>query len=267
MNTKHLNMKNGLLIFATLYFMLLPFVGSTQKDTILMLNGVEHIGEIVDKSQYDVTIRVTKTALQSKLVNLGIQEDILKEKLYKAITDKETQKLEAKLAKVANKKQRIETSKKETDLKIEQYRIFSVTQNAQKQLVYTYDTAIGNYLTVEQMALYVQGQKDAWVYYEPRFVDFVTGAAAVAGVVLNNKFFVLLAPFAVGSMGLLPPIKINKEQLPNAALLSDLNYLEGFLRVAKTKRRNKMLLSSITGTVAGVVGFIILDQMGSIVKS
>lgn len=260
-------MKIGFIAITTLYFSLLSLVGSTQNDTILMLNGVEHIGEIVDKSNYDVTIRVTKTALQSKIVNLGIQEDILKEKLYKAITDKETQKLEAKLSKIGAKKKKLEESKKQTDLKIEQYRIFSISQNNQNQLIYTYDTAIGNYLTVEQMALYVQGQKDAWVYYEPRFVDFVTGAAAIAGVVLNNKFFVLVAPFAVGSMGLLPPIKINKEQLPDASLLSDLNYLEGFLRVAKTKRRNKMLLSSITGTVAGVIGFIILDQMGSIVKS
>ena len=143
---------------------------------------------------------------------------------------------------------------------IDKYRIFSYTQKKKETIVYEYDTLSGNFLKVKDMMLFVYGERDAQYTYKPIVSNVIGGAFGVAaGYQMHNEssFFYVGAPLAYTLGTLLFPTKVKKKRLTDDQYVKEDEYLRGYERIARSKRTQGALKSSILGMGVGfLISFI-----------
>jgi hypothetical protein len=149
---------------------------------------------------------------------------------------------------------------KEKQVVIDKYRIFSYTEKAKETIVYEYDTLSGNFLKVDDMTYFVYGERAAQYTYKPvvsNSLGLVFGA--LAGYEMHNEssFFFIGAPLAYTIGTLIFPTKVQQKRLTNDLYVNEDEYLRGYERVARSKRTQGALKSSILGLGVGfLVSFI-----------
>jgi hypothetical protein len=138
------------------------------------------------------------------------------------------------------------------NLEIEKDRIFSIKRDGQPEnVVYEYDTIIGNDYTVDEMRLYIIGEQDATKGVKGRgafWTNFAIGG--VAG--LWGQFYSPIAPFAFVACTGFTKVKIKHSTVSNLDYLKHDAYILGYQRVAQNKRKVK---SMIGGGIGLAVGF------------
>ena len=104
----------------------------------------------------------------------------------------------------------------------------------------------------EEINFYVMGTKDAAKYFK-------TDRGAIVGEVLFGITAILIYPIIPAIIiGCIKPSKLHNSQNPNDILLSsNPNYKEGYLKIAKIKKK-KSCFTAFGSGIAGLVGGIIL---------
>lgn len=152
------------------------------------------------------------------------------------------------------------TTEKGKQFVLDKYRIFSYTQKGKETIVYEYDTLSGNFLKVEDMTLFVYGERDAQYTYKPVFSNSLGFAFGVAsGYAMHNQssFFFIGAPLAYTVGTLIFPTKVQKKRLTDDQYLKEDEYLRGYERVARSKRTQGSLKTGILGMGVGfLISFI-----------
>ena len=153
-------------------------------------------------------------------------------------------------------------TEKDKQYVLDKYRIFSYTQNNKETIVYEYDTLSGNFLKVEDMKLFVYGERDAHISYQPTFSNIVgVGVGGVAGYFMHKEssFFFITTPLVYTVGTLLFPTKVKKKRLQDHQYLKEDEYLRGHERIARSKRTQNALKSSIIGMGIGFVVSLIAN--------
>lgn len=147
--------------------------------------------------------------------------------------------------------------KKEKQFLIDKYRVFSYTQNNNESIVYEFDTLSGNFLKVEDMKMFVYGERDAYANFKPR-VSNVLGLAigAIGGYLMqtDESFIYIATPLIYTPITLLFPTKVKQSKLTEVKYLKEDEYLRGYERVARAKRTQGALKTSLLGMG---IGFLI----------
>jgi len=146
---------------------------------------------------------------------------------------------------------------------IDKYRVFSYKQNNKESLVYEFDTLSGNFLKVEDMKMFVYGERDAYQSFTPKITN-VGGliAGGIAGFMMqkDQSFLYLPAPLIYTTFTLLLPTKVNQKKLKDTQYLKEDEYLRGYERVARAKRTQGALKSSIVGMGVGFLIGVIANK-------
>jgi hypothetical protein len=150
---------------------------------------------------------------------------------------------------------------KSREFVIDKYRVFSYTQNNKENTVYEFDTLSGNFLKVEDMQLFVYGERDAYSSFKPQLtngIGFAIGGAAGYLMQKDNGFLYITIPLGYTIGTLLFPTKVNQKRLTDTQYLKEDEYLRGYERVARSKRTQGALKSSFIGMGVGfLIGFIV----------
>jgi len=148
-------------------------------------------------------------------------------------------------------------SKNEKQFIIDKYRVISYTQNNKESIVYEFDTLSGNFLKVQDMKMFVYGERDAHKTFKPRLTNtmgFAVGGAAGYLMQKENAFFYITIPFVYTIGTLVFPTKVKQNKLTDTRYLKEDEYLRGYERIARSKRTQGALKTSLLGMG---VGFLI----------
>jgi len=145
-------------------------------------------------------------------------------------------------------------SKNDKEFIIDKYRVFSFTENNKESIVYEFDTLSGNFLKVKDMKMFVYGERDAHLSFKPRFTNaagFVVGGAA--GYMMNREQTIVYLPMPLiyTAVTLLFSTKVKQYKLTDKRYLKEDEYLRGYERIARSKRTQGALKSSLIGLGAG----------------
>lgn len=144
---------------------------------------------------------------------------------------------------------------------IDKYRVFSYKQNNKESIVYDYDTLSGNFLKVEDMKLFVLGERDAYTSFKPRVANYAAlGIGAASGFMMqkDQSFLYIPIPLVYTAITLAFPTKVNQKLIKETKYIKEDEYLRGYERVARSKRTQSVLRNSVIGMAAGfLVGLAI----------
>jgi membrane-associated protease RseP (regulator of RpoE activity) len=140
---------------------------------------------------------------------------------------------------------------------IEFYRVFSILYgDGRTQVLYVHDTLIGNDYTVEEMHMFILGEKDAQKYYKaPGATVLAFLMAGTGGFFLAETFLVVLVPFTTITLNTVPGVRVNPDHVVNAKYINEEPYRSGYKRVAKSKRIQNAVKGSIVGVLAGLSAY------------
>jgi hypothetical protein len=141
--------------------------------------------------------------------------------------------------------------------KLDLERVFSFSDsNGSEVLVYTMDTNLGNYFSVQEMRYYIKGEQDAMNNYKPHWVVLV-GLPATAGVGFLLANTVTVAAFAVPFLYMIaanqPRPKIKLKNVSSPELVSKPAYVLGYERAVQNKRLFRALGTGLIGTAAAII--------------
>lgn len=150
---------------------------------------------------------------------------------------------------------------KEREFIIDKYRVFSFKEKGNESIVYEYDTLSGNFLKVEDMKMFVYGERDAHASFKPHTANlFALGIGAAAGFMMqkDQSFVYLPVPLVYTTVTLLFPTKVNQKRLKDTQYIKEDEYLRGYERIARSKRTQTVLRNSVIGMATGfIVGLIV----------
>jgi len=150
---------------------------------------------------------------------------------------------------------------KNKEFKIDSYRLFSYSKNGTETVIYKYDTLEGNFLKEKDMKMFVYGERDAYQSFSSpvaSITGLLVGGAAGYFMHKDQAFLYVAAPLVYTTITLPFPTVVRQKKLSSLEHIKDDEYLRGYERVARSKRTQNALKSSIVGTGLGfLVGLIV----------
>lgn len=138
---------------------------------------------------------------------------------------------------------------------IDKYRVFSYTKKNEKEsIVYEYDTLSGNFLKVEDMKMFVYGERDAHEGFKPHVANSLAlGIGGVAGFMMQKDQSIAYVPIPLvyTAITLVFPTKVNQKRLKDKQYLKEDEYLRGYERIARSRRTQTVLRNSVVGMAVG----------------
>lgn len=151
---------------------------------------------------------------------------------------------------------------REERLILDTYRVFSIKfGNGEEKVYYQQDTVNGNWFTVEEMRYFIYGEQDAMKGYKSHMTT-VLGviAGAGAGFLAMESLILLGAPLVYTAGNILPYIIINRKTVRDEKLLEQETYVQGYERVARSKKIQNALKSSAAGLAIGIGAYFIVQE-------
>jgi len=152
------------------------------------------------------------------------------------------------------------------DFTIDTYRLFSFTKNNNETILYKYDTLEGNFLKEHDMKMFVYGERGAYESYSSGFsntLGFAVGGVAGYFMHKDQAFIYVAAPLMYTTLTLPFPTRVRQKRLSNKDYLKEDEYLRGYERVARSKRTQNALKSSLLGTGVGFLVSLIANGSGN----
>jgi len=146
---------------------------------------------------------------------------------------------------------------------IDKYRVFSYIQNNKESVVYEFDTLSGNFLKVEDMKMFVYGERDAYLTYKPVITNtlgFAIGGTAGYFMHKDDNFLLISVPLIYTVATLIFPTKVNQHKLKDTQYLKQDEYLRGYERIARSKRTQGALKTTLVGMGAGFLTSFIINN-------
>ena len=118
---------------------------------------------------------------------------------------------------------------------------------------YYQDEALMNYLTVEEMAIFILGEQDAIKYYKAPISSLIGLSLGVtAGYFMYDQFWIAGVPLVYTIIAGTSQVKVKNVGFREAALLAHPAYQEGFIKIARSKKAFRAFASSLIGAALGV---------------
>lgn len=152
---------------------------------------------------------------------------------------------------------------KNKEIAIDTYRLFSISKNNVETIIYEYDTLEGNFLKVNEMKMFVYGEKGAYDSYSSPFVNItglLVGGAAGFLMQKDQAFIYIATPLVYTTLTLPFSTRVKQKNLSDLTYIKDDEFLRGYERVARSKRTQNALKSSIAGTLAGFLVGVIVNK-------
>jgi hypothetical protein len=146
---------------------------------------------------------------------------------------------------------------------IDKYRVFSYTKNNKENIVYEFDTLSGNFLKVEDMKMFVYGEKDAHKTFKPVLTNtlgFMIGGAAGYLMHKDQSIVYIPIPLVFTVSTLIFPTKVKQKKLQNIQYLKEDEYLRGYERIARGKRTQGALKTSFVGMGVGFLVSLLVNS-------
>lgn len=151
-------------------------------------------------------------------------------------------------------------SGKTKTIKLHKSDVFSVTKSGQtEQVFYLPDVVLGDDLSIEEVRIYIAGEKDAADLFNvaPTFWIGV-GLAAAGGWFSNGGLATpFIVPVVYSVAQFIPVIKIKGKTIRNPAHKYNDIYASGYEKVARSKK----LIAAIKGSGAGMVIGVVAWQL------
>lgn len=145
------------------------------------------------------------------------------------------------------------------EFNIDRERVFSYTTPASgEKVLYSYDTLVGNYFTIDEMRYFIRGEQDGRKGFKARpafYSNLVIGAAGG----ITGSFFFPIPAFTFAILVGIPKVKINKNTVRRQEDLNHIPYVMGYERMARRNRKIQALIGGGIGIVAGLGTFLILQ--------
>jgi len=127
-------------------------------------------------------------------------------------------------------------------------------QDGSIDTIYYLSPELEQFLSVDEMHLYILGEQDAAAYYQPKLTA-ILGVAFGAGMgyLLRDGFYVAGVPLVYTIGAGISKIKIKNVNMRPTSVLSTIAYQEGFIRKARAKKAFIALGSSFIGTGLGII--------------
>lgn len=139
--------------------------------------------------------------------------------------------------------------------------IFSVQKGMEEPVIYYEKNAdFGDWMTQEEMRVYIQGEMDARENYDVRWIKYagyIAGSGigyALQGAMIAGFIF----PILYTAYQFVPFIKIKGKFMSDTGYKYNDFYLNGFEPVARTKRVMAALKSSLIGSAVGAIVYILI---------
>ncbi len=119
-----------------------------------------------------------------------------------------------------------------------------------KKYYYDKDSTVGNWLTRDEMWMYMKGEQDARKGYK------ASGALIGSGVIgllsgMTGSFWAPLAPYGFMALSGLPKVKIKHNTVSDLNYLKSDPYILGYERVARQKLKIKSIIGGTAGLLLG----------------
>ena len=161
-----------------------------------------------------------------------------------------------------NKYQLTFQTKKDKELTIENYRLFSYSKDNQETILYKYDTLEGNFLSEKDMQLFVYGERDAHLTYSSKFsnvLGFAVGGGAGYFMHYDQSFVFVATPLVYTLGTLIFPTRVKQRKIKDLQYIKEDEYLRGHERVARAKRTQSALISTLIGLGVGFTASLIAN--------
>ena len=155
---------------------------------------------------------------------------------------------------------------KNKEFKIDTYRLFSYSKNNNETILYKYDTLEGNFLKEHDMKMFVYGERGAYDTYSSGFsntLGFAVGGIAGYFMHKDQAFVYVAAPLVYTTITLPFGTKVRQKRLRNVDYLKEDEFLRGYERVARSKRTQNALKTSLVGTGIGFLVSLIANGSGN----
>lgn len=161
-----------------------------------------------------------------------------------------------------NKYQLTFQTKKDKELTIENYRLFSFSKDSKDTILYRYDTLEGNFLSEKDMKLFVYGGRDAHLTYSSKFsnvLGFAVGGGAGYFMHYDQSFVFVATPLVYTLGTLIFPTRVKQRKIKDLQYIKEDEYLRGHERVARAKRTQSALISTLIGLGVGFTASLIAN--------
>jgi hypothetical protein len=151
---------------------------------------------------------------------------------------------------------------KNKEIAIENYRLFSFSKNNEDTILYRYDTLEGNFLSEKDMKMFVYGERDAHQTYSSKFsnkLGFAFGATAGYFMHKDQNFLYISTPLVYTLGTLIFPTRVKQRKIKDLQYIKEDEYLRGHERVARAKRTQNALLSTLIGLGVGFTASLIAN--------
>lgn len=148
-------------------------------------------------------------------------------------------------------------------LVLDTYRVFSIKYgNGEEKIFYKQDTLNGNWFTVDEMRYFIYGEQDAMKGYKSPMTSILgVIAGAGAGFFAMESLIFFGAPLVYASGNLLPYIIIDRKTVRDEKLLEQETYVQGYERVARSKKIQNALKSSAAGLLLGIGAYYLVKEI------
>lgn len=143
---------------------------------------------------------------------------------------------------------------KNKEIDIENYRLFSMKWNNLDTTIYKYDTLEGNFLSEKDMKLFVFGERDAHLTYSSKFsniLGFSVGSGAGYFMHYDQSFIFVATPLVYTLGTLIFTTRVKQRKIKDLQYIKEDEYLRGHERVARAKRTQSALVSTLIGLGVG----------------
>ena len=153
---------------------------------------------------------------------------------------------------------------------VESYRIFSVTDNGEKSILYQQDSTMGFPKSVEDMQTFILGEQYSLNHFSTRrhfYLGLACGAAIPLIDTYRNGFFkqepsflpILFIPVYTIAVGPRRS-KLNSNYLTDKSLLLDNNFLEGYDTITSRRKIVASAKGVSLGVALGVISYFIFSK-------
>jgi len=138
--------------------------------------------------------------------------------------------------------------------------VFSIQfEDKEEQVLYALDEVLGDWMTLDEMRIYMSGEQDArnnykakWAFYAGLPIGATTAFLAQGGLILT-----IGGPVLYTLVQLAPNIRIREKTITNPVHKYNEIYALGYERVARSRIVVQALKGSAIGMAAGIAGYFL----------
>jgi len=131
--------------------------------------------------------------------------------------------------------------------------VFSITRSGQEEILYVKDTVFGNDLSVQEMRIFIAGEKDGRNNYNPLPTLLVGAAMAGTAAYFSEGAFMgtLAVPLVYPLFHIFPTIKIREKTITNPDHRYNEIYAAGYEGVARSRKIFAAFKGVLIGAASG----------------